>query len=93
MTATALAQRFPWDALERVGWTAVESAAGLLIVAVTPLTTWWALPIGLAVAAVKAFAAKQLGQPGTASTLPASKDPAAVVPLRTGGLPPTPPAL
>lgn len=88
----ALAARFKWDALERIGWTAVEGTAGLLIVTVTPLDTWWALPISVALAALKAFAAKKVGQPGTASTLPAAKDPAATA-FASGGVVRQPPAL
>jgi hypothetical protein len=92
MAAHALARHFKWDALERVSWSAVEFTAGAVIVAVTPLDAWWAVPIAVVLAAVKASAAKRIGQPGTASTLPASKDPAATAPA-TGGvvnLPPVP---
>lgn len=92
MSVHALAARFKWDALERIAWTAVEGAAGLVIVAVTPLTTWWALPISVALAALKAFAAKRLGHTGTASTLPSSKDPAAVA-YAQGGIVNRPPQL
>lgn len=80
----ALAARFKWDALERVAWSALEFTTGLLVVHVTPLDAWWAVPIGVALAALKAFAAKKLGAVGTASTLPADKDPAAA-PLAPGG--------
>lgn len=79
MPSTALAARFKWDILERIAWTALEGAAGLAIVAITPLTTWWAVPIGMALAALKSFAAKRMTRTGTAATLPASKDPAATL--------------
>jgi len=73
----ALAARFKWDALERIVWSTVEFTAGAVIVAVTPLDVWWALPIAIALVTIKTFAAKRVGQPGTASTLPAAADPAA----------------
>jgi hypothetical protein len=92
MATHALAARFPWDALERAVWSGIEFTTGLVIVAVTPLDTWWALPIGVGLAALKAFAAKRIGQRGTASTLPASMDPAATA-FAPGGTLRQPPAL
>lgn len=68
--------RFNLDAIERISWTALELVSGLLVTEVTPLDTWWALPIGTGLALLKALAAKHIGQKGTASTLPASADPA-----------------
>ncbi|MFC4328387.1 hypothetical protein ACFPC0_11165 [Streptomyces andamanensis] len=78
MGAHAGASRWAMDVLERVGWTALEASAGVLVVSVTPLDTWWALPIATGLAAVKSWAAKHVGVPNTASTLPAGQDPAAL---------------
>lgn len=78
MATHALVRRFPWDALERIAWTALEGTVGLAVAAIADVGAWWALPIAVGLAALKALIAKQIGQPGTASTLPASKDPAAV---------------
>jgi hypothetical protein len=75
-----LRHTFKWDAIERVLWSALELVVGVLITVVTPLGTWWAVPIGSALALLKVLAAKHVGLPGTASTLPASADPAAPVP-------------
>lgn len=55
------------DAAERVGWTALEAGAGAVIVAVTPLSVWWAAPIAVALASLKAYAAKHRGDPESAS--------------------------
>lgn len=86
MAAHAAVRRFKADALERIGWTAVEAAAAVAITEVTPLDTWWALLLAPALAGLKSLAAKNLGMPNTASTLPAGKDPAAAA----GGIvPPT----
>lgn len=79
MALHSAAPRFPWDALERILWTGAESAVALGAVWLAEVDTWWALPIGVAVATLKTLIAKRLGQSGTASTLPASKDPAAPV--------------
>ena len=77
MAAHAIARRFKWDAAERIGWTAVEAAAAVAITEVTPLNTWWALLLAPLLAGLKSLAGKNLGMPGTASTLPAGADPAA----------------
>lgn len=74
-------KRFGWDMLERFSWTVVEFAAGLGVTELADLDVWWAAPIGVGLGLLKAFAAKNLGEKGTAATLPAAKDPA-------GGLPP-----
>lgn len=55
------------DAAERVGYTALESAAGVAITMVTPLSVWWAAPIAMGLAAVKAYAAKHRGDPDSAA--------------------------
>lgn len=61
------------DAGERVGFTALEAGAGVAVVLVTPLATWWAAPIAAALAGVKAWAAKRVGEKGTAALLPEPK--------------------
>lgn len=56
------------DAGERVAWTAVEAGAGVAIVLVTPLQTWWAAPIAVAFAGVKSLAARRIGSEDSAAT-------------------------
>ncbi|MFJ2249457.1 hypothetical protein ACIQGT_40415 [Streptomyces sp. NPDC093108] len=65
------------DAAERAGWTGVQAALGILIVDLANIDLWWAAPIGLVLASAKGWVAGRLvGRAGTASTLPAAKDPA-----------------
>ncbi|MEU3252877.1 hypothetical protein [Streptomyces sp. NPDC006997] len=68
--------RFLLDLGERAGWTGAEAALGLVAVEVADLPVWWAAPVALLAAAGKSWVAKHLGRKGTASTLPASADPA-----------------
>lgn len=82
-----LRSNFKWDAIERVLWTCLELVVGVLITVVTPLGTWWSVPIGVGLAALKVLLAGHVGQPGTASTLPATADPAS--PLVAPVTPPT----
>ncbi|MFE2934945.1 hypothetical protein [Streptomyces sp. NPDC059278] len=58
--------RFKWDILERTFWNITLFTVSLGITEVTPLDKWWAAPIG---------------HPGTASTLPATSDPAGNIAL------------
>lgn len=62
------------DAGERVGFTALEAGVAVAIVEVTPLQTWWAAPLTVALAGLKAWAAKHVGDRGSAAF---SKRPAA----------------
>jgi hypothetical protein len=55
------------DAGERVGYTALEVGVAVAIVEVTPLDTWWAAPLTVALAAVKSWAAKHRGDPESAA--------------------------
>lgn len=64
------------DLGERAGWTGAEAALGLVAVEAGGLSVWWAAPVALAAAVAKGWVAKRLGRKGTASTLPASADPA-----------------
>lgn len=68
--------RFAPDAIERSAATTVQVVAGIWITTLADIDTWWAAPIALGLAALKALAAKHWGQPGTASALPATSDPA-----------------
>lgn len=68
--------KFLLDLTERAGWTGAEAALGLAVVELGELPVWWAAPTALVAAAAKSWVAKRLGRKGTASTLPASKDPA-----------------
>lgn len=64
------------DLLERAAWTGAQAALGVAAVEVADLPVWWAAPVALAAATVKSWVAGHVGRKGTASTLPASKDPA-----------------
>lgn len=66
----AAAYSFAKDWAERVGWTAVEVAAGVGVVELGELPPWLAVPIAAGLAAVKGYAARQLTRNGTASTAP-----------------------
>jgi hypothetical protein len=71
-----MTSKFLLDLAERAGWTGAQAALGLVVVEVGDLPAWWAAPVALVAAAAKGWVAKQLGRKGTASTLPAGKDPA-----------------
>ncbi|MER8262745.1 hypothetical protein [Streptomyces griseus] len=65
------------DLVERAGWTGAQAALGLAVVELADVPVWWAAPVALALASAKSWVAGRLvGRPGTASTLPAAKDPA-----------------
>ncbi|MFD6024567.1 hypothetical protein [Streptomyces griseoluteus] len=68
--------KFILDLAERAGWTGAEAALGLAVTDLSGLPVWWAAPVALLAASAKAWVAKQVGRKGTASTLPAGKDPA-----------------
>jgi hypothetical protein len=55
------------DAGERVAFTALEAGAATAVVLLTPLATWWAAPITVALAGVKTWAAKHKGSPDSAA--------------------------
>lgn len=55
------------DAGERVGFTALEAGVAVAIVEVTPLSTWWAAPLAVALAGVKSWAARHRGDPESAA--------------------------
>lgn len=57
------------DAGERVGATALEAGVAVAIVEVTPLETWWAAPLTVALAAAKSWAARHRGEKDSASML------------------------
>lgn len=76
MTVVVSSRRFNADMLERILWTTLQFGVGLGITETSSLDTWWAAPIGIGLAALKALAAKKLGQKNTASTLPVTSDPA-----------------
>ncbi|MEU3836515.1 hypothetical protein ACH4N4_05385 [Streptomyces microflavus] len=64
------------DLAERSGWTGVEAALGVAVTDLADIPVWWAAPVALALASAKSWVAGRLGRKGTASTLPASADPA-----------------
>lgn len=43
------------DILERAGWTAAQAAVSVLVVEVSDLRMWWALPIATALSAAKTW--------------------------------------
>lgn len=72
-------RRYTADTAERLLWTTLQFGVGLGIAEVAELDAWWAAPIGVGLAFLKALAAKHLGQRNTASTLSAASDPAGAV--------------
>ncbi|MEV6473868.1 hypothetical protein [Streptomyces sp. NPDC051657] len=64
------------DLAERSAWTGAQAALGLVVVELADVPVWWAAPVALALASAKSWVAGRLGRKGTASTLPASADPA-----------------
>ncbi|MFD4000836.1 hypothetical protein [Streptomyces rubiginosohelvolus] len=69
-------QKLVLDLAERSAWTGAEAALGLAAVELADISVWWAAPIALLAASAKSWVAGRLGRKGTASTLPAAKDPA-----------------
>lgn len=69
-------QKLVLDLVERSAWTGAEAALGLAVVELADVPVWWAAPIALLAASAKSWVAGRLGRKGTASTLPAAKDPA-----------------
>ncbi|MEU0306869.1 hypothetical protein [Streptomyces cyaneofuscatus] len=69
-------QRLLLDLAERSAWTGAQAALGLAVVELADVPVWWAAPVALALASAKSWVAGRLGRKGTASTLPASADPA-----------------
>lgn len=64
------------DAGERAAWTGAQAAIAVLATDLADIPVWWAAPAALILAAAKGWLAGRLGRPGTASTLPATADPA-----------------
>ncbi|MEU2801456.1 hypothetical protein [Streptomyces sp. NPDC007117] len=64
------------DLAERSAWTGAQAALGLAVVELADVPVWWAAPVALVLASAKSWVAGRLGRKGTASTLPASVDPA-----------------
>lgn len=58
------------DWLERVAWTAAQAAVGVVVVEVNDLDQWWVFPIAAALAGLKGFIAKKVGNSDSASTVP-----------------------
>ncbi|MEU8671364.1 hypothetical protein AB0C71_31270 [Streptomyces anulatus] len=66
------------DLAERSAWTGAQAALGLAVVELADVPVWWAAPVALLAASAKSWVAGRLGRKGTASTLPAAKDPASI---------------
>ncbi|MCX4504338.1 hypothetical protein [Streptomyces anulatus] len=71
-------QKLLLDLAERSAWTGAQAALGLAVVELADVPVWWAAPVALALASAKSWVAGRLGRKGTASTLPAAKDPASI---------------
>ncbi|MFF7012212.1 hypothetical protein ACFY9Y_22050 [Streptomyces fimicarius] len=70
-------QKLLLDLAERSAWTGAQAALGLAAVELADIPVWWAAPVALLAASAKSWVAGRLiGRSGTASTLPAAKDPA-----------------
>ncbi|MFD5724647.1 hypothetical protein ACFWMT_00910 [Streptomyces sp. NPDC058368] len=64
------------DLAERAAWTGAQAAIGLAVTELADVPVWWAAPVALALSSAKGWVAGRLGRKGTASTLPATADPA-----------------
>lgn len=64
------------DLGERAGWTGAQAAIALAATELANVSAWWAAPVALVLASAKGWVAGRLGRKGTASTLPATADPA-----------------
>ena len=62
--------RFPKDLLERAFWTGAEAAGALITVDQLDLDDWLIIPVGVALAALKALIARRVGKTDSASTIP-----------------------
>lgn len=54
------------DTLARAGWTALQSALGVLAVTAQtdlPQEAWWAVPVASVLSALKSFVASRVGDP------------------------------
>ncbi|MFE3475671.1 hypothetical protein ACFXOI_29315, partial [Streptomyces bacillaris] len=71
-------QRLVYDLAERAAWTGAQATLGLIIVELADVPVWWAAPVALVLASAKSWVAGRLGRKGTASTLPATADPASL---------------
>lgn len=60
------------DVAERTGATALEAAAGYGLTVVGDLPAWAAVPITIGLTVVKGWAARFVGDKGSASVLPAA---------------------
>ncbi|MFD6421543.1 hypothetical protein [Streptomyces sp. NPDC060198] len=69
-------KNFALDLVERSGWSGAETALAVAGAGLADVSIWWAAPAALVLAAAKSWVAGHVGRPGTASTLPASADPA-----------------
>jgi hypothetical protein len=58
------------DSLERILWTFIQAGLGALSVEQFDLPDVWGVVIAVGLAALKAFVAKQIGNPDSASTAP-----------------------
>lgn len=62
--------KFLTDFAERVGWTAVQAALGLVAVESFDLPLWAAPIVATTLSAIKGFVARKIGNPDSASTAP-----------------------
>ena len=58
------------DVCERVGWTALQAALGVLTTNLTGLPVAYAVPVAAGLSALKGWVATQIGDPNSAATLP-----------------------
>lgn len=66
-----MTRKFALDALERLAWTGAEAAIAQAAVVARDLPPAWVVPIGMAIAAIKAIVARHVGNPDSAATLKA----------------------
>ena len=71
------ATKFQRDAFERIVWTMVQAAVAVYAAELGNLDPLWIAPVAATIAAVKAYAARRIGDADSAATLPAYIDAAA----------------
>lgn len=58
---------FTRDAIERIGFTALEAGAAYVITLLADVPAWWAVPLATVIAGLKSAIAKKIGNPDSAS--------------------------
>lgn len=62
--------KYQKDIIERVLWTAIQAAAAVFSANLAGLDPIWAVPLAAVFASIKSLAARAIGDPNSAATLP-----------------------